>query len=322
MAGRGLIRIVVFFALTALAAWQLDFLIDTGMRRIRTAEFGSYNRALYGNLNPEIVVSGSSRAVLQYDPRVLSRVTGRSAFNIGRVGSHVDMQLALLKVFLRRNRPPRLQIQNVDYGSVARTVDREFYAPVQYAPYIGEPEIYAAIRRFHPSVWRWKYLPLYRYTATNIDQQWRFGVRALLGQQPPDSYVDGFFARWESLDRSFDELKARSQPFVYTPEAEAVRDLEEIIEISQARGSTVVFVFSPVYHEYASKVQNGRNLIATSRSIAERHGIAFLDYSDSPLGMTRANFRDYDHMNGRGAALFSEELAARLKTLLESSAVP
>ena len=73
--------------------------MNTGLRRIDTAAFGVFNRIVNGEINAEILVTGSSRALTHFDPRVISGSTGLSAFNIGINGSQTDMQVAVFKTY-------------------------------------------------------------------------------------------------------------------------------------------------------------------------------------------------------------------------------
>ena len=90
-------RILSVFVLVGLLAVALDAGIDTGLRRIKTSEFGIWNSIVGGTINAEILITGSSRALTHYDARILQERLGRSAYNIGLNGSQTDMQVARLE---------------------------------------------------------------------------------------------------------------------------------------------------------------------------------------------------------------------------------
>ena len=116
----GLIKIVCFFCLILILLFGLNALINAGLRRIKTSQFGVSNKIVQGKINAEIVISGSSRALSHYDPRIIERITGYSTFNIGLNGSQTDMQLARLKAYLNHNQQPKLLIQNLDLYYLCR----------------------------------------------------------------------------------------------------------------------------------------------------------------------------------------------------------
>ena len=99
--GVALARLAAFFALLALLVFATHAAITHGLRSTRTSQFGTLNRVMDGEVNADIVITGSSRAVVHYDPRVIEKATGLTAFNLGRNGSQTDMQVAFFKAYLK-----------------------------------------------------------------------------------------------------------------------------------------------------------------------------------------------------------------------------
>ena len=56
----GVQRIIIFFAISFLALVAADRAVKYGMRRIETSMFGVSNRIMSGNVDAEILISGSS----------------------------------------------------------------------------------------------------------------------------------------------------------------------------------------------------------------------------------------------------------------------
>src|SRR6478735_6774637 len=73
---RGALKLLVFFALLGAAMLVADSAINFGMRHIKTSSFGVSNRIMAGRVGADIVISGSSRALTHYDPRIIEAVTG------------------------------------------------------------------------------------------------------------------------------------------------------------------------------------------------------------------------------------------------------
>ena len=96
--GRALLRFALFLAFTVLAALLVHAGIRLGLRRVETGFFGATNRMLEGRSAASIIVTGSSRALVHYDPRLLASATGLPALNLGRNGSHTGLQLAVLQL--------------------------------------------------------------------------------------------------------------------------------------------------------------------------------------------------------------------------------
>ena len=110
-----LMTLVTFFGLALTSTFALDLLLKHELRRVSTSTFGALNQEMSGKVNSEIIISGSSRALCSYDPRILSQTTGKSVFDIGQESTHTDFQLAFLKSYLKHNAKPRVVLQNLDF---------------------------------------------------------------------------------------------------------------------------------------------------------------------------------------------------------------
>jgi hypothetical protein len=307
----GVLRILAFFALVVASALVLDRLITLGLRRIRTSEFGVINAVLSGRVNADIVISGSSRALVHYDPRILAEATGMAVYNIGRNGAQTDTQVAFLKAYLEHNRKPSLVVHNLDPYSFATT--HEVYNPVQFLPYLDEDALYDALARIEPRAWRWKYIPLYGYAVEDMRFGWVTGLKSLLGTMPKEDHVLGYTPQERTWTDAFDRFRAANPDGVtFEIEPAGVADMEELIRLCHDAGIALLLVFSPEYSEAQGLENNRSEIFARFKDLAALHGIPFWDYSDSDLSRAQDCFYNSQHLNARGATLFSRELGARL----------
>lgn len=306
------LRAPLFCASVLLGALALHIAITAGLRRITTSNFGATNRLVNGTINAELIVTGSSRALVHYDPRILASATGLTTYNLGRNGSQTDLQVALLKTYLQHNAPPRLLIHNLDL--YAFVTSREIYDPVQYLPYLNEPALYAAVRRTYPDAWKWKYVPLYGYVVPDARFTWMLGLRRLAGFEPAEDHRDGFVPRDREWTDDFEQFRRAHPDGVRTAvEAQGIRDLEEIITIAHDHRIPLLLVYSPEFAAIQPLETNRRAIFDRFRALAVRHGVPFWDFSAEPLSAQRAAFYNSQHLNRAGASAFSFELGERLK---------
>jgi hypothetical protein len=307
----GLLKIVCFFALIVLLLFGLNAMINSGLRHVKTSQFGVSNKIVQGKINAEIVISGSSRALTHYDPRIIERITGYSTFNIGLNGSQTDLQLARLKAYLKHNQKPKLLVQNLDLFSFLTS--HEIYDPAQYVPYLNEGSIYAGVRRVYPDAWKWKYLPLYGYAVEDMRFNWMIGLKALAGIQPKEDHVNGYRPRDTSWTGDFEKFRANNPDgVVVETEAQGVRDFEELLGLCAEQGIPVLIVYSPEYYEMQAIERNRKELLGKAKEMTGHFNFPLWDYSESPICRDRSNFYNSQHLNKRGASLFSEEFAGRL----------
>ncbi len=76
-------RIASFFCLIAVLVFGLHAMITSGLRRIKTGEYGASNQMMEGKVNAQIVITGSSRAVGALRPANHSGGDRAQCFQLG-----------------------------------------------------------------------------------------------------------------------------------------------------------------------------------------------------------------------------------------------
>jgi hypothetical protein len=309
---KGLGRIVCFFGVVLALLYLMNGIINSGLRRINTSQFGVSNKIVQGKINADIIITGSSRAISHYDPRIIEAVTGRTAFNLGRNGSQTDMQLAVLKTYLAHNRNPKLLLHNLDAFSFVTT--REVYDPAQYVPFLDEPDIYAALHHINPELWwKAKYLPVYGYAVEDMRFNWILGLRGFFGWSPREDFFSGFNPRVGHWTADFENFKAtHGSGASFDIEPAGVGIVEDLIRVCRDRGIKLVFVYSPEYREMQRLTKNRAEIFAKFRELSNRYNVPIWDFSDWDNADNHDLFRNSQHLNAEGAKVFSQDLANRL----------
>lgn len=278
--------------------------MDTGL-------YGVSNRLFAGDINADIVITGSSRAASHYDPRIIQQVTGHSAFNIGRNGSQTDMQLAVLKAYLNHNAKPQVVIHNLDAYTFQTT--REVYDPAQYVPYLNDPEIFSTLQQINPNIWKSRYLPLYGYVVEDMRFAWMLGVSGFFGVHPREDHFLGFDPRWTKWTDEFNRFKAQNPQGVdWQIETAGLQLLENLADVCQAKGISLMLVYSPEYSEMQRLTRNRSKVFEHFHELASRRGITFWDFSNWHYAANTELFTNSQHLNAQGATVFSRELALRM----------
>lgn len=307
----GVARLAFFFLLLGIAMVGVQLWVSFGLRRITTSTFGVSNAILDGRVNAEILISGSSRAVGDYDSRIIQQFTGLKTFNIGKNGSQTDMQLAVLKTYLKHNVKPRLVIHNLDLFSFSTT--HEVYDPGQYLPYLGDDDIYQALRKIDPSAWKWKYIPLYGYAIEDMRFTWLRGIGGALGINPREDYFQGYRPSDQHWQKDFARFQQQNSDGVtFAVEPQGVRDLEELIALCRQQDIPVRLVYAPVYYEMHALEKNRDEVFARFQALSDRWQAPIWDYSGSPVCRRQELFYNSQHLNREGATAFSTELGRRL----------
>ena len=308
----GVLRILCFFGLIVLLIYGMDTAISYGLRRIKTNQFGVSNGIVQGKINADVIITGSSRALCDCDPRIIQSVTGLTAYNLGLNGSQTDMQLAVLKTYLKHNRKPRIVIHNLDAFSFVMT--REVYDPGQYVPYLGEKDIYDALRKINSEIWwKCKHLPLYGYVVEDMRLDWMQGPLGLLGRSPRESFFKGFKPRTEVWTGDFANFRAANPDGVnFEIQPAGIQAMEDLIHVCQENGTRLIFVYPPEYREMQSLTRNRVDIFNEFQKLAREHGVSFWDFSNWENADDTEIFQNSQHLNQKGAEIFSTDLAHRL----------
>jgi hypothetical protein len=313
-------RIVSFFGVLVVLVFLMNAAITSGLRRIKTSAFGASNQIMEGKVNADVLITGSSRALAHYDPRIIQTVTGHSAYNLGRNGSQTDMQVAFLKAYLSHNRKPQVVIHNLDAFSFLTT--HQVYDPVEYQPYLYDSNLYDALRKINPGMWKSRYIPLYGYVVEDMNFAWVQGVKGFFGWSPREDYFQGFNPRTKKWGSDFEEFKAANPKGVsFQIEPGGVQDVEELIRLCKENGIQLIFTYSPEYDEMQGLTNNRAEIFGRFHDLANRSNIPFWDYSNWKYAGNQDFFQNSQHLNNIGAAVFSEDVANQLKTYFDAHSV-
>ena len=311
----------LFWLFLALCIGATHAFLMRGLQNRRVGDFGVWNRLVRGEINADILVTGSSRALTGVDASQLGTATGRSAFNMAVDGSNPNLQLPWLETYFAHNRHPQVVVQVLDLTSL--TIRSDPYHPWQYVPYLGEPALYANLVRLAPEFRLHKYIPLFSFakfpglTVQSLKTWLRLDDPAAderrLGFKRVDENWRHEFARYQRLHPAGVTMPVQ-------PEAIAV--LRQIIETVQAHGSQIVLVFAPEYIESQRMTLNRAELFRIYQELAATYQIPFWDFSGIPLVNDTRYFYNSQHVNGAGADVFSGLLGQRLAEWLAGQADP
>ena len=313
-----------FTAIFIFLAFVLHFLLIFGLRHYNSgASFDVWNQIINGEASADILINGSSRALINFDCQAITKVTQRSCYNIGLDGSKINLDVARFKTYLKYNKKPKVLIQvggigDLGFGGFARLY--------QYTPYLNEEEIYkslvsqSSMMRYH------KYIPLYSFAVYNNELIWR-AINGLLNVRDPETdwprkpRVRGFLPVDISWTNEYDKFKLKfpkGEKFEISPKA--ISAYQELFRLCQEQNIQVLIVFPPAYYESVYQyTQNVGEIFRTYRELSTENHIKFLDYSKIPMTQDRKYFYNSQHMNRDGAGLFSHLFAEDLKAQVNLS---
>lgn len=291
--------------------WPLQTVLVSGLRQYQGGNTGTLNEVVRGSINADILISGSSRAVYHYDPRIIEIRTGRRTFNIGRDGTKLDEQVAFLRTYLRHNRKPDTIIQNLDAHSLK--ANRGVTDPSQYMGWLGEDELYQNVRSH-----RW-YFAVYRvFPLIGILREGSVkpALEGILGvTYQGDNRFAGYCPQDKPWNNDFQEFQKEHPLGVEWVVEEAARNtLREMLALCWQEEIRLILVYSPEYIDSQLMTKNRTQIFEVFRALASEYQTPLWDYSQDRISQEQEYFYNSQHLNQTGATLFSEQIGKRLET--------
>jgi len=287
-------------------AFFAEFVISKNLRKSTDIVFNGWNEIYSGNMQSNVVIMGSSRALYQYSPRILDSVLNINSYNLGIIGSWIDRQIVKYDTYRRFNKKPDYIIQNIDYTTINFS---NGYIREQYFPYFFDDSLKTVMSNYEKFSFFEEHLPAYRYIGyTNLIKQ-ALGIEKLFGY---NSLIKGYLGLNQLWDGS--EL-AKQTEINYSGDRLALLLFDKYLAKADSENIQVIFVYAPIYIGATEKMKNIKGMYQMYDSIARKYNIPILDYNYDPICYDTTYFYNAMHLNKTGAELFTTKLAHDIDSL-------
>lgn len=313
---RFIIKISLFSLIIVVLFGCLEEVITQGLKKSSAFTFAKWNALYEGNINADIIINGSSKALNQISPLIVDRVLGGNSYNLGISGHDFYMQNSRYAVYKKYNKTPKLLIQIISNGTLSKRPD--LYRLSQFLPYIDDPIIKNTAQNYIGLTFFDYYLPFVRYFGDR--ESIKEGVLSYLDKSTPTikkKIYKGYYSYDLDWDDSFDRFVK------YFPDGKTIQLTDTSIQlfkqfIIQQPRKSLVLVYPPTYYVAQKYINNRSEIMALYKSIAKEHNILLLDYSQHSLTKDKKYFYNSQHLNKTGSEIFSRELAMDLLNHFQS----
>lgn len=292
-----LIHSVVFAAILWVFAIIADIYVSNNLRYSKERKYTAWNGIYNDTTYYDLVINGSSRAWVQYDPHILDSILHLNTYNLGIDGSAINRQIIKYHKYCELHGQPKYLLQNIDIFTMARTFG---YEREQFFPYFfyDKDLLHKADKYEHFTLLE-KYIPYYRYIGIDL-HDWDAGLyKGYCGQ---DKAWDGsMFSQMDTVQVSSDSSMLRLFDDFLTEQAHL--------------GTRVILVYSPIYHGVIDKCPDTGKMYTMYDSLAIKHHLYILNYIEMPLCYDTAYFYNATHLNRQGAEIFTTRLAQDLDSM-------
>jgi len=309
-----LIHIGCWFAALTITCVALNPLIDNGLRKMNNYSKSqmTIEELLSDTIHADIIIMGNSRALCSYDPIILDSILHTKSYNIGVSGQPFGISYLRYQLFRQHNESPRILIINIDNNDLE--MYNSDFGREQYYPYFSNPFIRNYLSSLGFSWWD-MHLPLYKYKGDY--KLVGYSLLSLVGMHPLPyaQHIRGYYNGNTPFDIS--ELRAelrKTDSFPTSVEPEAVELFAQFVQQQVHEGVQPVFVYAPQYELLRTHVQRDK-CMQVYDSIAALYAIPILDYSAIEWSNDSAYFYNANHVNQRGAELFTISLVHDMDSL-------
>ncbi len=292
----------VFIVVALCVIYAVQSGIDAGYR---SRVINKFSRLFKHQVDPGIMIFGSSTAYYHFDPRIIKNVTGESAYNMGWYGVNFVQYNALVNEYLSYEKNCHCIVIICD---IQNLVNNELITrPDLFLAYLRNDFVYQSLKEIEPrKIFLARYLPGYKLTLLN-----NFFYRDLFFCRPDDPSLEGYgtpgTSKWNKIDTA--------KPFKANYDDNILMELRLSIENMNRKGIKVVLVIPPIYQEGYKLIQNIDEIKSKYRSLVQKD-VFFLDYTSDPICKSIEYFNNYSHLNTEGAAIFSTNFATDLVKIM------
>lgn len=294
------IKLILFLFIIA----GLDYVTGTIMDKVYAGtEKGDYGRNNYicTGTTADCLIFGSSRAIHQYDPKLIGEALGMTCYNCGEDGMGIITMYGRYQM-IRQRHIPKVVIYDVVSGFDLSPDDKSKY--IGWLRYYADNNQIAELIDSIDHTERYKALARsYKYNSRFVD---------IINQRI--SRVSGTAADYDYSPLEGYITYRVDPPLVgenYEVDAFKLSLFERMIHQCQQDGTKFVFAISPWYQavddtEYQSLI-----------SLSEKYNIPLLNhYKDKDINFNPELFKDASHLNVAGVELFDARVCNELKTMI------
>ena len=253
----------------------------------------------------DILIYGSSRAVHTYDPRVFTDSLGLSCFNCGRNASNVIYHSAILPAALEGKHQPKVIILGLTAKEIAwrtNTGGEDILAGM-ILPYVLTNDRFREMAKelFPKELYKAEASKLYAYNSLIL------------------SIINNYSKRRNDNINGYQPLhgnKVQGSPDVFTSGRDGIDEyakgkLEYFAKSVTDKKIPLIVIISPMY----VKPFKDNESLRVSKEVLAKYNVQVWDYSSDPKYVQKPLFYDMNHLNTKGAEMFSRDIASRIKSL-------
>jgi hypothetical protein len=298
--------LVSVLLITAAATW----VADKGLQRSNVDFYGKMNAAGLAEDKTNLLLIGSSRVLKHLDPKIIDSVCNSNAYNYGLNSGTIKTWYNIMEYALRFKKNVKVIVLNVDYNMFDLGPDP--YKDAYYYPFEKNVDTFAMSNSGTP----WLVHNARIFDVALYDDYAKYA--AIDGWLRKGRVIEGVYKGYYP-NQQVDTFERNAAPGAtkknITVDQKGIDLLNSCIELCKQRNVQLVLVVAPYFDKYGPEkyYNNFTAIINDIQMMAARNNIPFYNYTAIPLAHDQQYFYNVNHLNGRGAGLYSVAVADSIK---------
>jgi hypothetical protein len=305
-------KLALFITPLIVLMFFVDWFMSYKLKNSREGEFSVWNDIYNGRVNSDVVIYGSSRAMVHLDPKIINDSLDVSTYNLGINGHNFWLQYYRHKELLEHNVKPGFIIHSVDIFTLAKRKD--LFNMEQFLPYmLYNMDLHHWLESYEGYSWYDYNIPVIRYYG-----QFKTIGRVLKATFTGETMADsgrflGFSAQHLKWNDDLAKAKRKIPNFIASVDPQTVKLFDTYLRECIEANIPVVLVYSPEYIEGQDFVKNRSEIMNIFAVFSAKYNIPFIDYSHDSISYNKEYFYNASHLNATGAQVFTSKLIHDIK---------
>jgi hypothetical protein len=309
------VKLMIFLLPIVLLAVPLDSFLSKNLKKSNSCvgEFLVWNDIYDGKANADICIYGSSKAWVNFNPKIIEDSCKCNVYNFGIDGHNFWLEYLRHKEILKYNKKPKYILVSLDIFSLEKRAD--LYNLDQFLPYmLINEDIHQYTSSYKGFSTACYYVPLVRYFGRR-EAIFDAILCALKVTRSEPMRSKGYRGMEYTWTNDFSKAKSKIKNYTVIIDPASKKLFNQFLEECKKDDITVLLVYSPEYIYFQSFVTNRKEILSLYKDFSVKYNIPLIDYSDDPMCKELKYFYNSTHLNKIGSEIFTCKLVSSLKKL-------
>ncbi|MEP0263920.1 hypothetical protein [Dokdonia sp.] len=317
---RFFLHIVSIVGCVLILTFSLGYIVNQGLIHIQDSRFQEWNAILDGDINAEVVVLGSSRGVVSYDPTIISNSLGLTTHNLSYNAGSYNLQIDKYNIYRNKNRSPKIIIQNIDLSHFSPST--HIPNTIDLLPHTNMASVEDLFNKYKSDSKVARNFGVVKYS--NYSRYLLKGIYQFFGISQKVGFHDKGHA---SVDKKYKEDTSNLYKLKELASTNTYENIEkgfvETLQFTKEQSKNCDFVFVSWLPEYKDRFEINS---AYTKKLKERikawsdtnERIYFIDLTHyDSIMYHKKYFYDSFHLNKRGAEVISKGLSGEINKIIK-----